>query len=149
MAQLAEGPLRLTARIARTVNEVEETVLGGERVVTRFVIEVRQLGFGWEVARRYSQFVTFDEALSIHWVDLPSLPPKRFFSSECDDLAERMVQLERYLHVLTATPELALSPPVCAFLDAIDVTQFRAQLQARAPPPVARFMTAEAVPMSE
>ena len=60
-----------------------------------------------------------------------------------------MVQLERYLHVLTATPDLALSPPVCAFLDAIDVTQFRAQLQARAPPPVARFMTAEAVPMSE
>jgi len=60
-----------------------------------------------------------------------------------------MVQLEKYLKVLTATPELALSPPVCAFLDAIDVAQFRSQLQARAPAPVARFMTAEAAPMSE
>lgn len=147
--QLAEGPLRLTARIARTVNEMEENLIGGEKVVTRFIIEVRQLGFTWEVARRYSQFVTFHEALSIHWIDLPELPPKLFFSTECDDLADRMVQLEKYLKVLTATPELALSPPVCAFLDAIDVAQFRSQLQARAPAPVARFMTAEAVPMSE
>ena len=57
--QLAEGPLRLSARIARTVNEMEETLVGGEKVVTRFIIEVRQLGFTWEVARRYSQFVTF------------------------------------------------------------------------------------------
>ena len=43
-------------------------------------------------------------------------------------LSERMVQLEKYLRVLMATPELALSPPVCAFLDAIDVAQFRSQL---------------------
>ena len=38
------------------------------------------------------------------------------------------------LKVLTATPELALSPPVCAFLDAVDVAQFRTQMLPTAPP---------------
>ena len=85
--------------------------------------------------------------LSIHWVDLPELPPKLFFSTECDDLAERMMQLERYLKVLTATPELALSPPVCAFLDAIDVSQFCSQVQQAAPPARQRFVpVTEATP---
>ena len=57
----------------------------------------------------------------------------------------RMVRLEKYLKVLTATPELALSPPVCAFLDAIDVGQFRSQLgmQGRAPPQQFMPLTAE------
>ena len=183
MRQLAEGPLKLTARIARTANELEDGLMG-EKVVTKYVIEVRQLGFTWEVLRRYSQarrspctppllclplvvapapphaapprqpslssppqFVTFNEMLSIHWVDLPELPPKLFFSTECDDLAERMMQLERYLKVLTATPELALSPPVCAFLDAIDVSQFRSQVQQAAPPARQRFVpVTEATP---
>lgn len=134
LRQLGEGPLRLTARIARTVNELEENLIGGDKVVTQYVIEVTQLGFTWEVMRRYSQFATFNETLSFHWVDLPELPPKRFFSTECDDLAERMMQLERYLKVLTATPELALSPPVCTFLDAVDVAQFRTQMLPTAPP---------------
>jgi hypothetical protein len=42
-----------------------------------------------------------------------------------------------YIHplkVLTATPELALSPPVCTFLDAVDVAQFRTQMLPTAPP---------------
>ena len=38
------------------------------------------------------------------------------------------------LKVLTATPELALSPPVCTFLDAVDVAQFRTQMLPTAPP---------------
>ena len=36
--------------------------------MTQYVIEVRQLGFTWEVSRRYSQFVSFNETLSLHWV---------------------------------------------------------------------------------
>ena len=55
LRQLGEGPLRLTARIARTVNELEESLIGGDKVVTQYVIEVRQLGFTWEVTRRYSE----------------------------------------------------------------------------------------------
>ena len=38
------------------------------------------------------------------------------------------------LKVLTATPELALSPPVCTFLDAVDVAQLRTQMLPTAPP---------------
>ena len=72
LRQLGEGPLRLTARIARTVNELEESLIGGDKVVTQYVIEVRQLGFTWEVTRRYSQFATFNETLSFHWVRRPS-----------------------------------------------------------------------------
>ena len=148
LRQLGEGPLRLTARIARTVNELEESLIGGDKVVTQYVIEVRQLGFTWEVTRRYSQFATFNETLSFHWVrrpshytplgrrltphlhpphtrftplliplqvDLPELPPKRFFATECDDLAERMMQLERYLKVLhlLATPHNTLNSRCC------------------------------------
>ena len=65
------------------------------------------------------------------------------------DRVAHPAEIFRHLHKLHIGRTLALSPPVCAFLDAIDVAQFRSQLQARAPAPVARFMTAEAVPMSE
>ena len=47
-----------------------------------------------------------------------------------EDIAERMVKLDGYLKSLLGTPALALSPPVCAFLDAVDVQSFRAQLKA-------------------
>ena len=45
LRQLGEGPLRLSARIARTVNELEEglSLVGGDRVLTKYVIEVRPL----------------------------------------------------------------------------------------------------------
>ena len=62
--QLAAGALKLTAKIARTVNELEEGVVSGAKVVTYFVVEVNQMNFTWELRRRYSQFASFHEALS-------------------------------------------------------------------------------------
>ena len=62
------------------------------------------------------------------------MPPKLFFSKAegagGEDIAERMVKLDGYLKSLLGTPALALSPAVCAFLDAVDVQSFRAQLKA-------------------
>lgn len=45
LRQLCEGPLRLSARIARTVNALAEglSLVGGDRVLTKYVIEVRPL----------------------------------------------------------------------------------------------------------
>lgn len=147
LAQLAAGALRLHARVVRTVNELEEGMLG-EKVVTKFIVEVQQLSFKWEVPRRYSEFYQFHELLSLQWSELPELPPKMLFSQECGDIAERMLQLDKYLLALLAAPALALSPLVCTFLDAIDVQSFRLQLLPRlrqmdtdgnGPPPVAQM----------
>ena len=46
------------ARVVRTANELEQR-LTGEKIVTKFVIEVKQLGYTWEVARRYSEWAAF------------------------------------------------------------------------------------------
>ena len=85
----------------------------------------------WEVARRYSEFYQFHELLSLQWEELPQLPPKLLFSTECDDLAQRMMELDAYLRNLLAYPGLALSPLVTTFLDGIDVSSFRAQILPR------------------
>ena len=73
------------------------------------------------------------------------MPPKLFFSKAegagGEDSAERMVKLDGYLKSLLGTPALELSPPVCAFLDAVDVQSFRAQLKAGAAAPQ-RFVPA-------
>ena len=73
-------------------------------------------------------------AFDAQWEELPEMPPKLFFSKAegagGEDIAERMVKLDGYLKSLLGTPALALSPPVCAFLDAVDVQSFRAQLKA-------------------
>ena len=41
-------------------------------------------------------------------------------------------QLDTYLRALLAYPAIALSPLVCTFLDAVDVSSFRAQTPAQA-----------------
>lgn len=127
---LAAGALKLNARIIKTSNVLEEGLLT-DKIVTLFVIEVRQLAFCWEVKRRYSEFYRFHELLALQWADLPPLPPKLLFSQECDDVAERMMALDSYLRALLASPALALSPLVCTFLDAIDVNSFRVQMLPR------------------
>ena len=83
------------------------------------------------MARRYSEFHHFHELLALQWDDLPALPPKLLFSQECEDVAQRMLELDSYLRALLDTPDLALSPLVCTFLDAIDVNGFRAQMLPR------------------
>ena len=40
-------------------------------------------------------------------------------------------QLDTYLRALLAYPAIALSPLVCTFLDAVDVSSFRAQMLPR------------------
>lgn len=125
ISQLATGALALSARVVKTSNALEAGLLGTEKIVTYFVVEVRQLGIRWEVSRRYSQFFSFHELLCLHWYDLPTLPPKLLFSQEATDIAQRMDDLDAYLKALLASPAVALSPLVCAFLDAIDVTSFR------------------------
>lgn len=125
ISQLATGALALSARVVQTSNALEGGLLGTEKIVTYFVVEVRQLGIRWEVSRRYSQFYSFHELLCLHWYDLPTLPPKLIFSQEVTDIAQRMDDLDVYLKALLASPAVALSPLVCAFLDAIDVTSFR------------------------
>ena len=65
------GPLKLTGRVVRTINELETGYLVAEKIVTKFVIECQQLGFKWEVARRYSEFHKFNELLTLQWEDLP------------------------------------------------------------------------------
>lgn len=130
VAQLASGALRMDARVIKTSNVLEEGLLS-DKIVTLFVVEVRQLAFRWEVKRRYSEFHRFHELLSLQWADLPQLPPKLLFSQECDDVAERMMALDTYLRALLASPALALSPLVCTFLDAIDVQSFRGQMLPR------------------
>ena len=50
VAQLSNGTLRITASLTRTVNELEERgMMLSEKIVTKFVIDVEQLGFKWEV----------------------------------------------------------------------------------------------------
>ena len=71
LLQLASGPLKLTGRVVRTINELETGYLVAEKIVTKFVIECQQLGFKWEVARRYSEFHKFNELLTLQWEDLP------------------------------------------------------------------------------
>ena len=54
--------------------------------------------------------------------------PPNFGSSRpiaTEDIAQRMTDLDGYLRALLASPAVALSPLVCTFLDAIDVTSFR------------------------
>jgi len=150
VAQLASGALRLDARVVRTSNVLEEGLLA-DKIVTLFVIEVRQLAFKWEVQRRYSEFHRFHELLSLQWADLPPLPPKLLFSQECDDVAERMMALDEYLRALLGAPELALSPLVCTFLDAVDVQSFRVQMLPRLQQmePEAGTASGAPVPMQE
>ena len=137
LVQLAAGALRLEARVVRTANELEQR-LTGEKIVTKFVIEVKQLGYTWEVARRYSEWAAFHEALVADWVDIPALPSKHYFSQECTDIAERMVQLDGYLRKLFATPAVMLSAQVCSFLDAMDEVSFRVQLNLKKDAPLNR-----------
>ena len=80
VAQLAAGALAISARVVSTRNEMEGTMLS-EKIVTKYVLEVSQLGFKWEVARRYSEFAAFNEALSATWM-MPELPPKILFNQE-------------------------------------------------------------------
>jgi len=127
IAQLSNGTLKIEARVTRTVNELEAGMLRNEKIVTKFVIGVEQLGFKWEVARRYSEFDKFHELLSLQWADLPPLPPKFLFVQECTDIAARMLDLDGYLRALLATPAIALCPLLCTFLDAVDAQSFRAQ----------------------
>ena len=148
VAQLATGALRIHARIIKTTNELEGGLLT-ERIVTKFVIECRQLAFRWEVARRYSEFHRFHELLSLEWFDLPALPPKLLLSQECDDVAERMMQLDAYLRALLESPALGLSPLVCTFLDAVDVQSFRGQMLPRLQQMEAADQGARPVPMLE
>lgn len=134
--QLAHGALRIDARVIKTANELEEGMLTS-KIVTLFVVEVRQLGFRWEIRRRYSEFHRFHELLSLQWAELPQLPPKLILSQEAEDVAERMMQLDAYLRALLLSPALALSPLVCTFLDAIDIQSFRSQMLPRcAHPPM-------------
>jgi hypothetical protein len=130
VAQLATGALNVSARIIKTNNELETGYLS-EKVITRFVIEVHQLGIRWEVSRRYSEFHRFHELLSLQWSDLPPLPPKYMLSQDVADVAQRMMELDGYLRSLLASPAVALSPLVCTFLDAIDLQSFRMQMLPR------------------
>ena len=130
MADLASGALSVSARIIKTANELESGYMS-EKIVTRFIVEVRQIGIRWEVSRRYSEFHKFHELLSLQWADLPPFPPKLLFSQEFADVAQRMTELDTYLRALLASPAVALSPLVCTFLDAIDVQSFRAQMLPR------------------
>jgi len=130
VAVLASGALRLNARVIRTTNDLEPGYMS-EKIVTKFIIECRQLSFRWEVARRYSEFHRFHELLALQWDQLPELPPKLLFSQECGDVAQRMMELDTYLRALLASPAVALSPLVCTFLDGIDVQSFRAQMLPR------------------
>ncbi|KAL1522412.1 hypothetical protein AB1Y20_017402 [Prymnesium parvum] len=128
VAQLSNGTLKISARVTRTFNELEDRgLMLGDKIVTKFVINVEQLGFKWEVARRYSEFCKFHDLLSLQWTDLPSLPPKFLFVQECTDIAARMLDLDGYLRELLASPAIALCPLLCAFLDAIDAQSFRSQ----------------------
>jgi len=133
VAQLAAGQLRIHARVVSTQNAIEET-LAVSKIVTKFIIEVQQLGFKWEVARRYSEFAAFNEELSASWA-MPELPPKLFQNEETDIVraavqhraspnvcaarvcpvqAERMLRLDAYLKELLAQPALMLSLPARA-----------------------------------
>ena len=126
---MGAGALSVSARIAKTSNELESGYLS-EKVVTFFVVEVRQLGIQWEVRRRYSEFHRFHELLSLQWSDLPTLQPKLLFSQECDDVAQRMVEVSK--EHSRCQPH-ALAAPTCAHL---------APSRNRPPP------TAEAPPLS-
>ena len=64
VAVLASGALRLNARVIRTTNDLEPGYMS-EKIVTKFIIECRQLSFRWEVARRYSEFHRFHELLAL------------------------------------------------------------------------------------
>uniref|UniRef100_A0A7S3EW78 PX domain-containing protein n=1 Tax=Haptolina ericina TaxID=156174 RepID=A0A7S3EW78_9EUKA len=131
LASLTTGALRITARVCRTVNELEEGVLS-DTVVTKFIIEVKQLDFTWEVAKRYSDFDRFHLMLmdTVSWAtvrSLPRLPQKFLFVQGCTDIAERMEDLGKYLRALLAIPQVARCPLFCEFLDAVDPVTFERQ----------------------
>jgi len=94
--------LSLHARIVSTSNQLdEEPWLPMKTIITLFRIQVRSGDDAWEVLRRYSDFSSLHAALAkvISDSDLPELPPKLLLNAD-ENIAERHLELDAYLHAL-------------------------------------------------
>ncbi|KAL3852603.1 hypothetical protein ACJMK2_016222 [Sinanodonta woodiana] len=75
---------------------------------------------GWQLRKRYTDFVSLDAELKIANIELP-LPAKRVFGNfNRDFVAERKKGLQNYMNALLSKPILYNSLPVKQFLDPVN-----------------------------
>ena len=106
--------------MVRTCNELEGGLVS-VKLVTRYVVQIKYLGFSWEVPRRYSEFHQMHEALVqealVRTEDLPPFPPKKYMTSKSSqDVAARMLDLYTYLRALLSCAAVGRSEVLKAFL---------------------------------
>lgn len=71
----------------------------------------------WQVAHRYSEFVSLQSSLEVSGIELP-LPPKKVFGNmDTAFIAERQQGLQHYINFILAHPMLARHISVKRFLD--------------------------------
>lgn len=90
-------PGRTKAKIVNSTTGEED----GKQVV-RYLIEVQQLGTGWVVARRYSEFLAMHQRLKERYLPVKNLefPGKHLVTSlSAQMLDNRRIALEKYLQV--------------------------------------------------
>ena len=113
--EASEPPLLAT--IISTSNTYDEDPwLPVQTVVTLFNIRVDWGEQDWEVLRRYSDFLELHTLLSRAFGSLlPPMPPRLLFNAD-PDIADRMMELDRYLRKLLSFPAVARHHRVQEFL---------------------------------
>lgn len=71
----------------------------------------------WQVAHRYSDFVTLQSTLEVSGIDLPMPPKKVFGNMDAAFIAERQQGLQNYINFILAHPMLTRHISVKRFLD--------------------------------
>ncbi|KAL5495116.1 TRM8_1 [Sanghuangporus weigelae] len=107
-------PGRTKATIVNSTTGEED----GKQVV-RYLIEVQQLGTGWVVARRYSEFLAMHQRLKERFLPVKSLefPGKHLVTSLSTQMLDnRRIALEKYLQNLLTIPIVCESPELRSFL---------------------------------
>ncbi|EJD03809.1 uncharacterized protein FOMMEDRAFT_145981 [Fomitiporia mediterranea MF3/22] len=90
----------------------------GKQVV-RYLIEVQQLGTGWVVARRYSEFLAMHQRLKDRFLTVKNLdfPGKHLVTALSSQMLDnRRAALEKYLQSLLTVPMVCESQELRAFL---------------------------------
>jgi len=112
------SPLELKAAIICTTNQLEgESFVPLKSIVTLFRIVVHCGEHTWEIYRRYSDFHDLNDKLCMIGAELPELPPKLLLNQP-EFIAERYLELDRYLKKLLCIPHVGRHSMVLEFLGA-------------------------------
>eukprot|EP00743_Colponemidia_sp_Colp-15_P001526 GILK01001666.1.p1 GENE.GILK01001666.1~~GILK01001666.1.p1 ORF type:complete len:280 (+),score=35.87 GILK01001666.1:51-842(+) len=86
---------------------------------TEYLIRVSDGRSTWHIRRRYRSFRDLHDALSQHFADLPSIPPKKFIGNLNPEFVQRRQgELQSYIESLLRRSEVARSKDTRAFLEA-------------------------------